>query len=63
MDVFNTINRFNYQVNVNHPEVQPIYLAWKRSRGIPAMAAPSDAERWEFDRYFISQYRPEDGER
>jgi glutathione peroxidase-family protein len=63
MDVFNTINRFNYQVNVNHPEVQPVYQAWKRSKGIPQMAPPSDEERWEFDRYFISRYKPADGER
>ena len=45
---------WGYQVNINHPEVRPFYERYKRWQGIPPNSPLSDAERFEFEKYYTN---------
>ena len=47
-------NKYGYRINVRHPEVQPMYNEFRKAHHIPIYAACSDAQRLEFEKWFIS---------
>lgn len=44
-----TINRYGFRYNVNHPAVRKRYLRFKKSIGVPEHFPISDARRLEFE--------------
>lgn len=40
---------YGYRLNVNAPEIRPLYDRFKKSKGIPPWCPLSDAERHEFE--------------
>ena len=47
-------NKYGYQVNINHPKVQPLYERFKRSKKAIIL---SDKERLEFEEIIIKKVR------
>ena len=45
-------NPQGYKVNINHPAIRPFYERYKRWQGIPPNSPLSDAERFEFEKYY-----------
>ncbi|MBP3327855.1 MAG: hypothetical protein J6L91_02995 [Clostridia bacterium] len=52
-DMFTLDNPCGYIVNINHPEILPLYNRYKANKGIPTECALSDKERLAFE-WFIS---------
>lgn len=46
-------NKYGYKVNVNHPQIQPLYEQFKKELKTPIL---SDKERFEFESMIISKY-------
>ncbi len=42
------VNSYGYHININHPQIRPIYEEWKKERHI---TIPSDTERHHFEIY------------
>lgn len=42
-------NPYGYKLNINNPNIKPLYYAYKQVQGIPHMP-PSDNQRHEFER-------------
>ena len=47
-------NKYGYQVNINHPKVQPLYERFKRSKKAIIL---SDKERLEFEEIIMKKVR------
>ncbi|QNO17340.1 hypothetical protein [Caproicibacterium amylolyticum] len=46
-------NPWGYQVNINHPQVRPIFDRYLNWRKIPPWCPLSDSERREFENYVL----------
>ena len=46
-------NKYGYKVNVNHPQVQPLYEQFKKKLKTPIL---SDRERFQFESIIISKF-------
>ena len=44
-------NPYSYILNINHPVIHPLYMRFKRWKGIPVYCPLSDTERIEFEEY------------
>lgn len=44
-------NKYGYKININHPNIKPLYERFKRSQNIRIL---SDKERFEFEAIIIS---------
>ncbi len=51
-------NPYNYRLNINHPAVYPLYMRYKRWKGIPVWCPMSDEERMEFEHYLTAKGDP-----
>lgn len=49
-------NKYGYKVNVNHPQIQPLYEQFKKELKTPIL---SDRERFQFENIIISKYSKE----
>lgn len=49
-------NKYGYKVNVNHPQIQPLYEQFKKELKTPIL---SDMERFQFESIIISKYSKE----
>ncbi|MCH4239500.1 MAG: hypothetical protein LKF71_04445 [Oscillospiraceae bacterium] len=47
-------NPWGYQVNINHPQIRPIFERYLKQHGIPPWCPLSDAERREFEAAFMA---------
>ncbi len=47
-------NPWGYKVNINHPQIRPIFERYLRWHGIPLWCPLSDAERREFEAAFMA---------
>lgn len=50
------VNKYGYKVNVNHPQIQPLYEQFKKKLKTPIL---SDTERLRFENIIISKYSKE----
>lgn len=48
-------NPYGYTLNINHPVVYPLYMRYKRWKGIPVWCPMSDGERIEFEGYLTGR--------
>lgn len=48
-------NPYGYQVDINHPDIRPVYEAFKSKKGIPYTTPLSHAERMEFEKEYLSK--------
>ena len=46
-------NSWGYRVNINHPQVRPLFDRYLKWRKIPQWCPLSDAERLEFEKYVL----------
>lgn len=51
-------NPYGYTLNINHPAVYPLYMRYKRWKGIPVWCPMSDEERMEFEHYLTAKGDP-----
>ena len=51
--VYNVDNPYGYLINVNHPDVRPIYEQYRRELGYRFCDPMSDQDRRNFDAYYI----------
>lgn len=49
-------NPYGYQVNINHPLIQPLYYRFKNWKDIPRSFPLSDEERFEFENYIKDKF-------
>lgn len=47
-------NPWGYKVNINHPQVRPIFERYLKQQGIPPWCPLSDAERLQFEADFVA---------
>lgn len=48
-------NPYGYQVDISHPDIQPLYWRYKKWKGIPRWCPLSDEERKEFEAYILGR--------
>jgi len=51
--IFITGNKYGYKVNVNHPQIQPLYERFKEKMKTPIL---SDGQRFYFENIIISMF-------
>ena len=51
--IFITGNKYGYKVNVNHPQIQPLYERFKEKMKTPIL---SDRQRFYFENIIISMF-------
>ena len=51
--VFMPMNQYNYEVNIAHPKVQPLFDQYQKENGI---FIPSDLERFIFEKQITLLY-------
>lgn len=51
--IFISPNKYGYKVNINHPQIRPIYERYKRKIGCWIL---SDKERLDFEAFIIRKY-------
>lgn len=53
MNKFHFDNPYGYKLNVNHPEILPLFNRYKRWKGVPINEPISDSERLAFEALVI----------
>lgn len=46
MNIFNAQNKYGYKINVNHPQIKPLYEQYKKKYNI---LIPTNEERHKFE--------------
>lgn len=46
-------NKYGYQININHPQINDLYRRYLKWKGIPQWCPLSDKERFEFEAYIF----------
>lgn len=54
-----TTKDYGYKVNINHPDIAPLYVRYKKWKKIPLWCPLSDKERLEFEQYIINSQKKE----
>jgi hypothetical protein len=58
--IYSQPNKYGYQININHPQIKPLYDAYKRK--IKAIIL-SDKERLEFEKIIFKMIERKNNER
>lgn len=48
--VFAPVNKYGYKININNPQIRPLYEAYKKKTGAVIL---SDKERFDFERIIL----------
>lgn len=54
--MFNHKNKCGYKVNINHPNIAPLLLQFKKDKKLSLVYPMSDGERFEFEKHVFQLF-------